>query len=658
MAMPERIARPTRPIQEPELSPRERFDEKESTVDRLDPLPGLQRRLRRAQRMERSSELELSFDAPVEAEPPSALPLAAVPSEVISDDEDTQELFLAPLLANSAGGADFPPGALTIVEQAELQRTRGQVDEAVAGYALAAQIYVDNGMKEPAVALYRRILDCLPGHPLATERLRRLEPSAAPAQVAKPTAPPPQAKPILERPQARPPAIADLDLDDPVFDPPASPVLDLADDLGPTEDSSFEAFLDDLDAAVGPTSQSPSSEPEDFPLGALRATSLAPDIGDVWSLSDLIDVFLRARAQRSTGVLRFRGGPGILLAHGVPSGLMGEEVLPGFLRLAADVGWLGESRARQLLEEGREMSPRAMARWMRRLGYVDGEEELLLPTRQLEDRLIRVLQQRGGWLFEPVTGGAKTDDLVPRTGELRDWLVELLPRACSEDDLRVSLGLGAQTVRIIPGTEHFLPSMEAPLAQLLDGRRGLEEAARLGGVPTARALAWALVWLAEGLAERVDREVDDLRRAPERRRRPAQPGPSLADLPPLRPRRDPQHQGFRLNRAPTSPRSPIPMVTAEESAEALALLDAEERVRAMAERVRTKDYFGILDVEPNASRKAIDDAHRRIRKLVPQDVSGDLEHMVREVLRSVDEARDILMIPELRAAYEHHLEPQ
>jgi DnaJ-class molecular chaperone len=63
-------------------------------------------------------------------------------------------------------------------------------------------------------------------------------------------------------------------------------------------------------------------------------------------------------------------------------------------------------------------------------------------------------------------------------------------------------------------------------------------------------------------------------------------------------------------------------------------------------------------VDPSASGQTIDDAHRRMRSLVPDEVSAELEAMAREVLRSVDEARDILMIPELRAAYEQHLGPR
>ena len=481
---------------------------------------------------------------------------------------------------------------------------------------------MDHALPEDAARLYRRILELDPEHRLARQRLERLAPSSIP-----------------------PAAVDDLVLEAPRARREALPSSDFVMDLEPPS----------LEAAEPSPSGRPPLDP-DVPLGALQPSSLAPNEGEIEGLVQILDVFLRARAQRSTGVLRFPGAAGLLIAHGVPAGLVGPDVLPGFLRLAADIGRVGEAKA-ETLARGPSMSPRAMARRLRRMGLLDVEEETMLPNRQLEDRMVRALQYRGSWRFEASTAGLRTDDLVPRVGELREWLVELLPRAQGEESLRAALALGGDAVRIVPGTEHFVPPMEAGLAHLLDGRRGLEEAARLAGVPIARALAWALVWLAEGLATRVPRPRS-IPAASAPSRPAAARRPTLADLPPLRPRsgrpsRVRVERGARALEGAKASQRVAPL-----DVQALAELDDESRVHAMAEMVRTRDYFGILEVDAQASRKTIDDAHQRVRALIPRDVGHELESMVREVLRSVDEARDILMIPELRAAYEHRLEPQ
>ena len=122
--------------------------------------------------------------APAQLEPAVVAPLPSAPI----DDEDTQELFLAPVAA-AASKEDFPPGALAIVTAAERQRSLGNVDAACAGFALAAQIYVDHGMEVVGTSLYRQILELDPTHMLAKARLQKLDPSAvAPEAIATPPA--------------------------------------------------------------------------------------------------------------------------------------------------------------------------------------------------------------------------------------------------------------------------------------------------------------------------------------------------------------------------------------------------------------------------------------------------------------------------------------
>lgn len=77
----------------------------------------------------------------------------------------------------------------------------------------------------------------------------------------------------------------------------------------------------------------------------------------------------------------------------------------------------------------------------------------------------------------------------------------------------------------------------------------------------------------------------------------------------------------------------------------------------MAEMIRTSDYFTMLAVGEQASAAEIDDAHARLRALVPSDANphdGEAQALLREVVRSLDEARDVLKVPELRAAYLRH----
>lgn len=568
------------------------------------------------------------------------------PRHPITEDEETQELFMAPVAATTTAD-DFPPGALAIVSQAERQRQRGAIEEACAGYALAAQVYLDHDLVEPAKSLYRQVLALDPVHPFAKARLANLEGSGG---------------------ASRDDIVLEFEDDVPSSEVTSDLHLEVAGKDASRPSTNLHGDLD-LDEVEAPA----------FVLGRLQPASLSPERGRVTGVADMVQLLLRARAQRSTGTIDLGEAVRLQIAHGVPSGLIGDAVVPSFLRLVADVGRIGEGQARELAQVG-GLSPRALARRLAARGLIDVEEEILLPTRHLEDQLVRFLQHRGEWIFEASIHAA-TQDLVPRVGELREWLVELLPRATTSDELRRALDLGQRTVRIVPGTDHFVATPDVPLVNLLDGRRGLEEAARLAGTPLARALGWALVWLQEGLAEVVERQ--EARERP-RTNRSAAP---LRNLPPLQPKPEANRPSFRLDRKPMDSR-PLANSTQRrlsgltvgatmsgastarsddgpntgrvemEREEVLAGLDDEARVHAMAEMVRTEDYFGILDVDAGASRKAIDEAHRRVRELVPEDVDAGLEAMVREVLRSVDEARDVLMIPELRAAYEHHLEPQ
>lgn len=91
---------------------------------------------------------------------------------------------------------------------------------------------------------------------------------------------------------------------------------------------------------------------------------------------------------------------------------------------------------------------------------------------------------------------------------------------------------------------------------------------------------------------------------------------------------------------------------------ALGELDPPGRIRALAELVRTSDYFTILGVDTQASKADIDKAHSQLRSMIQvpsSSVDPSLERLAKEIVRSLDEARDVLKVPELKAAYLSHL---
>lgn len=92
--------------------------------------------------------------------------------------------------------------------------------------------------------------------------------------------------------------------------------------------------------------------------------------------------------------------------------------------------------------------------------------------------------------------------------------------------------------------------------------------------------------------------------------------------------------------------------------QALADLDGSGRIRALAELVRTSDYFTILGLDTQATKVEIDRAHLQLRSMIqiPREAGdANLMRLANEVIRSLDEARDVLKVPELKAAYLSHL---
>ena len=122
---------------------------------------------------------------------------------------------------------------------------------------------------------------------------------------------------------------------------------------------------------------------------------------------------------------------------------------------------------------------------------------------------------------------------------------------------------------------------------------------------------------------------------------------------------DPHHERSAHDDRP-DPGAHRPEISPRTPHRAMASLEPKARVRALAELVRTSDYFTILGVDTSATKAAIDEAHHHLRSLVraPEyEAEPQLLALAREVIRSLDEARDVLKVPELRAAYQRHLKP-
>jgi hypothetical protein len=181
---------------------------------------------------------------------------------------------------------------------------------------------------------------------------------------------------------------------------------------------------------------------------------------------------------------------------------------------------------------------------------------------------------------------------------------------------------------------------------LLDGQHRLEDGARLAMISLERAAALGTLLVGFGRATvvpaKVARPLGSSR--PEPAWMPLGLGPPPPKNAPL-PVPEVVHDSL--------PPAPVPHAP-------LQSLEPKARLAALAELVRTSDYFTILGVDHSAHKSAIDQAHHRLRSLVAgpeHQEDPESRKLSAEVLRSLDEARDVLKIPELRSAYLRHLKP-
>ena len=224
----------------------------------------------------------------------------------------------------------------------------------------------------------------------------------------------------------------------------------------------------------------------------------------------------------------------------------------------------------------------------------------------------------------------------------------------SAPELAETLGGPGAVVRALRAAAPS-PGRDARLLALLDGQHGLAQAASLAGAPAERAAALALVFVAFGQAASIP-GANSTEPWPEwrtSRGSPASPGAA-----------EPWPERRTSSGSPAAPGSSdfarlAPTRPARRPHAALLTLAPAVRLRALAELVRTSDYFTILGVDTRATKAAVDEAHHQLRGLIDvEDYARDpdLLRLAREVIRSLDEARDVLRVPELRSAYQLHLD--
>jgi hypothetical protein len=227
------------------------------------------------------------------------------------------------------------------------------------------------------------------------------------------------------------------------------------------------------------------------------------------------------------------------------------------------------------------------------------------------------------------------EEIVPEIDDVRRLLIDLLPRVAGPEELLAAVGGAQARVRVSAVAEEG-SSRDARFLGILDGRYELAEAARLAAMPPERAAALAFVYVQFGLATIVQRP----------KARSGGPGWIPLSQP--------------TASEPILSAPPKRVKTAKRQPPVDHHLDASGRLRALADLVNANDYFTILGVAPDSDAADVEEAHERLIQLIDLTavaIDPDLVDLARQVRRSLDEARDVLVNPELRAAYQQHLKP-
>ncbi len=357
---------------------------------------------------------------------------------------------------------------------------------------------------------------------------------------------------------------------------------------------------------------------------------LVPNHGKIERLFDALLVFSLASTQRVTGMLRMQGDEGLVFFEGHPAARRGTHAHARLRHILDRAGV-----ALDPLVDGDD-PPRAVEamRTVTEAGLAEEDVAQAILHRHLEDGVLAALAYRGPWRFlQNNDVDIAASEIVKNRDDVIAQLVELLPQMAPPLELASHLGGTRARVRLEEIPDCGLSARDARFCSWLDGTKPLDVAAALGGLAMERAAAIALVLVAFGHGTSSGQ--------------PAAPEPPAPPPPAAPPRADPTPE-------------PAPAREGRIPHAALGALEPRDRLRALAELVRTSDYFTILGVDFSASKLQIDEAHHHLRRMIEiesfeQDPA--MRAMAREVVRSLDEARDVLKVPQLRAAYQRHLKP-
>ncbi len=457
--------------------------------------------------------------------------------------------------------------------------------------------------------------------------------------------------PVLPRPEAPTDLLApDTEDPDELARPDVTdrlPVPEPVEEVPPVPEASFEV----APLTMGGWSRLPVWDDLSVPAEAQRLRDLLPPSygaasritparfvpveGVTTSLVDMVRLLARIEEQRATGILAATGAPRIVFVDGQPAALRGHRAVHGFLSLLLAVGKVDEAACRDLMSFEHSERPVDVARMFVRHGFLRETEGTVYLHRHFEDGLTALLRQHGSYELD---GSEEVEvvreEIVPELDDVRRLLIDLLPRVAGQEELLDAVGGEGARIRVTAMAE-VGPSRDARFLAILDGRYELAEAARLSAIPLERAAAVAFVYVLFGLATVVQR--------PKARS-------ALSWIPLSQPT-----GGEPILSSPPKRQKPTPIDHSVDRR-----LDPPSRLRALARLVRANDYFTILGVTPTSAPDEVRAAHRRLTELIDTDVISvdpDLVELAREIRRSLDEARDVLADPTLKAAYQQHLKP-
>ncbi len=418
--------------------------------------------------------------------------------------------------------------------------------------------------------------------------------------------------------------------------------------------------------ASGPRLEVPA-QPAPPPTAALP---LQPSQGAINAVHEAMELLFHLHKHRASGFLHILGLPPLRFIDGLPNELQGPGAVRALLGLLLDLQKLSPAECQSLLQCASTQSLTQALEAQEKLQPIESQAFL---QRLLEDALIRVLYHQGPWTFEVQPSPTRPEPTNTRLGAL---LMELLVLGCHDDQLRQIAGSLQTRAWLVAPLELHKGSRAERFTQLLDGKRTLEAAAKLAGLPEPQTRALVAVLHAAGAILSAPTEASSW--VPEPASTPPSITPALA--PPKAPAVTAAPSIAAPNTATPSPArpklqaqtpipTPVPTRRPTPSAPSapprtlvphrpLVELEAETRLRALLELVRTSDYFTILGIDWNASKAAIDEAHYHLRSTVRLEHfrhDPNLLEVAQEVIRGLDEARDVLSVPELKTAYQQHL---